>query len=417
MNELEKYGLCGEKLSHSYSEIIHKMLGNDEYRLLPMTKEEFYDFFARHPFCAVNVTIPYKTDAYRLCNVLSDEARSIGSVNTVVNKNGTLYGDNTDIFGFIYMLNSAGIDVRNKKVLILGTGGTSLTANAACRMLGAKELITVSRKGNVNYENVYTNHSDVQIIINTTPVGMYPSNGASPIDISRFCNLCGVADVIYNPSKTRLLIDAQKRGIKTAGGLCMLVAQAVEADRIFFDKKDVDVDKTVKRILEKIASGVHNIILVGMPGCGKTTVGRILSQKLCREFIDADEYLTQKEGRTPEDIITNDGEAAFRELETKTLEEITKLSGKVISCGGGAVISEYNRELINQNSICIYIMRDTDKLATAGRPLSKGGTERLKELFEKRDPLYNMCADFCVNLCEDGEECAKKIIERYGFEK
>ena len=414
---MAEYGLCGERLSHSYSEIIHKMLGNEKYRLLSMTKQDFYSFFEKREFCAVNVTIPYKTDAYALCDIVSDEAKMIGSVNTVVNKNGKLYGYNTDIFGFIYMLRLAGVEICGKKVLILGTGGTSLTANAACKKLGAKEAVTVSRSGKVNYENVYTDHADAQIIINTTPVGMYPSNGISPIDISKFADLSGVADVIYNPGKTRLILDAQKRGIPTAGGLSMLVAQAVEADRIFFDKENVDVFGMTKRVLGIIESGVRNIILVGMPGCGKTTVGKILAKKLSRELIDADDHLTQKEGRTPEDIIKNDGEDAFRVLETETLRDITKLSGKVISCGGGAVLREENRELIRQNSICIYIQRPTEKLATAGRPLSAGGTERLKALFETRDPLYKECADFCVALEENGEKCAQKIIERFGFEK
>ncbi len=414
---MARYGLCGERLSHSYSEIIHKMLGNDAYRLLSMTKEEFYSFFKERPFSAVNVTIPYKTDAYALCDTVSDEAKMIGSVNTVVNKNGHLYGYNTDIFGFIYMLEKAGVEVSGKKVLILGTGGTSLTANAACKKLSASSIITVSRKGNVNYENVYIDHPDAQVIINTTPVGMYPSNGVSPIDISKFPKLSGVADVIYNPGKTRLLLDAAKKGIPTAGGLSMLVAQAVEADRIFFDKENVDVQNTAKRVLKKIEAGVRNIILIGMPGCGKSTVGKILSEKLCRELIDADDYLTQKEGRSPEEIIKSDGEDAFRALETKTLCDITKLSGKVISCGGGAVLRSENRELIVQNSFCIYIKRPIEKLATVGRPLSAGGIERLEALFKKRDPLYCECADFCVDLDEDSEKCAEKIIERFGFEK
>ena len=382
-----------------------------------MTKEDFYAFFKQKAFCAVNVTIPYKTDAYALCDVLSDEAKMIGSVNTVVNKDGILYGHNTDIFGFIYMLETAGVVVKNKKVLILGTGGTSLTANAACKKLCAKEIITVSRSGDVNYENVYEMHPDAQIVINTTPVGMYPNNGISPIDLSRFEALSGVADVIYNPGKTRLILDAQKRNIPTAGGLSMLVAQAVEADRIFFDKKDVDVFAVTERVLSKIEGGVRNIILVGMPGCGKTTVGKIIADKLSREFIDADDYLTQKEGKSPENMITNEGEEIFRDAETATLEEITKLSGKVISCGGGAVLREKNRELIGQNSFCIYIKRPTEKLATGGRPLSAGGIDRLYALFEKRHPLYTECADFIVDLEEDGEACARKIIERFGLEK
>lgn len=409
---MAKYGLCGERLGHSYSALIHKMLGNEDYELLSMTKEEFYSFMKKREFCAVNVTIPYKQDALKCCDIVSDEAKSIGSVNTVVNKNGVLYGYNTDISGFIFMLGGAGIDVKGKKVLILGTGGTSLTANAACDILGAAEKITVSRSGKVNYENIY-DHSDTQVIINTTPVGMYPNNGISPVDISKFPKLCGVADVIYNPKRTRLMLDAQKMGIKTAGGLTMLVFQAVEADRLFFSREKSENDeKNVARVLKSIDYDVNNIILVGMPGCGKTTVGKLVAEKLGRRFIDADEYLTEKVGRTPEDIITNDGEDAFRRLETESLAEITKLSSCVISCGGGAVTREENRELIRQNSVCVYIKRDTELLATGGRPLSAGGKEHMRKLFEFRDPLYKMTADLEVDINEDACGCARLIIER-----
>lgn len=408
---MTEYGLCGEKLSHSYSEIIHNMLGNDKYKLLGMSKEDFYRFMTERKFKAVNVTIPYKTDALKLCDVVSDEAKEIGSVNTVVNKNGVLYGYNTDISGFKYMLERKGIAVEGKKVLILGTGGTSLTANAACKALGAREIVTVSRKGEVNYSNIGT-HSDADVIINTTPVGMYPGNGVSPVDLSMFPTLCGVADVIYNPETTRFLYEAQKRGIRTAGGLSMLVYQAVEADKLFFDKESAADNATVERIIGVIAAGVHNIILVGMPGCGKTTVGKRLAHKLDREFIDADDYITQKYGRTPGDIISTDGEPAFRDIETKALEEITKLSSKVISCGGGAPIREQNRYLINQNSVCIYITRDTDKLSTHGRPLSAGGAEHLQKMFEVRDPIYREVADISVPLSENTEACVRSIISK-----
>lgn len=406
-----KYGLCGEKLGHSYSEIIHKKLGNNQYRLLSMSREDFHKFMKDRDFCAVNVTIPYKTDALELCDVVSDEAKEIGSVNTVVNKNGTLYGYNTDIFGFIYMLSRKGIEICGKKVLILGSGGTSLTANAACKKLSAKEIITVSRSGKNNYENISI-HNDAQVIINTTPVGMFPSNGNSPVNLSMFPQLEAVADVIYNPETTRLLYDAQRAGLKTAGGLSMLVYQALLADKHFFDK-ETEVDKDlVEEITKNIAVGMKNITLVGMPGCGKSTVGKILAKKTGRDFIDLDDYISEKYGKSPSVIIQNEGELKFREIETECLEEISKLSSKVISCGGGVVIAPHNRYLIKQNSICVYIMRELSKLATDGRPLSVGGCERIKELFEKRKDFYLDAADITVDLCENAECCAQKIIEK-----
>ena len=409
---MAKYGLCGERLSHSYSEMIHKLLGDGDYRLLSMTKEEFYDFMKCREFYAVNVTIPYKTDALKLCDIVSEEAKEIGSVNTVVNRGGVLHGYNTDITGFRFMLRRSGIELCGKKVIILGTGGTSLTAVSACRMENARETVIVSRSGKVNYENVFE-HCDSEIIINTTPVGMFPGNGRAPLDISRFPKLEGAADVIYNPKRTRLLLDAEKAGIKTAGGLSMLVAQAVEADRLFFDReKDEQREgETVEKIISKIDSDVCNIVLVGMPGCGKSTVGRILAEKLRRRFIDADDYICEKCGRTPADIISNDGEAVFRRIESEALEEITKLSATVIACGGGAVIKESNRELMRQNGVCVYIMRDLSKLDTNGRPLSAGGSDRLLKLFGEREPLYCAAADFKVDLEENAEACADKIAE------
>lgn len=418
---MEQYGLCGERLSHSYSEIIHKMLGNDAYRLLSMTRDEFAQRMKQRAFCAVNVTIPYKTDAFALCDEVSPEAKSIGSVNTVVNRGGRLYGYNTDIFGFKYMLSRAGIEVAGKKVIVLGTGGTSLTARAACRMLSAREIVTVSRSGRegVDYQSLYDGRcADAEILINTTPVGMYPDNGKTPVDLSPrfFPALEGVADVIYNPARTRLLFDAQARMLRTAGGLSMLVAQAVEADRLFFDKP-VDEEKrnaAIERILASIEASVRNIVLVGMPGCGKSTVGRLLAERLCRPFIDADDYFTEKFGRTPEQVIRADGEARFRDLETASLADVTKKSSVVIACGGGAVIRPENRELIRQNGVCIYLTRDLDRLATEGRPLSAGGRERLAALFEARDPLYRAAADAVVPLNEDAASCADAIAESFG---
>ena len=259
-----KYGLCGKTLRHSYSAIIHGLLGNNEYSLINMTEQEFYEFMKKREFSAVNVTIPYKTDALKCCDEVSDEALKIGSVNTVINKDGRLYGYNTDCFGFKYMLDGAGIDVTDKKVLIFGTGGTSLTARRVVAYCGARETVIVSRSGEVNYENVYS-HSDADILINTTPVGMFPDNGKSLIDVSRFHNLSGVADVIYNPLRTRLISDAAKAGIPAVSGLSMLTAQAVKAHELFFSIRFDNMDETIEKILAECTSSVCNIILVGMP--------------------------------------------------------------------------------------------------------------------------------------------------------
>ncbi len=405
-----KYGLCGKTLKHSYSEIIHNLLGNFEYKLINLTKEEFYDFIKSRGFCALNVTIPYKTDALALSDVVSDEAKKIGSVNTLVNNGGTLYGYNTDYYGFKYMIEKAGVDISGRKALILGTGGTSLTARAVIRDLGARDIVIVSRGGEVNYENVYDN-SDAEIIVNTTPVGMYPNNGESLLDLSRFGRLSAALDVIYNPLKTKFLSDAEKLGVPAVSGLSMLVAQAVMAHELFFDTAFPDRTAVVEDILGKCSKKVSNIVLVGMPGCGKSTIGRYLAEKTGMDFYDTDKYLEKKTGRRIPDIINEDGEESFRALETEVLAELTKNPSCVIATGGGAPIREYNRYLIKQNGICVYIRRDTEKLATAGRPLSAGGIERLMELYDIRNPIYTAISDFGVDMGEDSKECTDEIYK------
>ena len=407
-----KYGLCGKTLRHSYSAIIHGLLGNNEYSLINMTEQEFCEFMKKREFSAVNVTIPYKTDALKCCDEVSDEALKIGSVNTVINKDGRLYGYNTDYFGFKYMLDGAGIDVSDKKVLIFGTGGTSLTARRVVADCGAKETVIVSRSGEVNYENVYS-HYDADILINTTPVGMFPDNGKSLIDVSRFYSLSGVADVIYNPLRTRLISDAAKAGIPAVSGLSMLTAQAVKAHELFFSMRFDNMDETIEKILAECTSSVCNIILVGMPGCGKTTVGNILSSLTGKPLYDSDTEIEKSTGRTPAEIIKADGEPAFRHIETQVLDDLTKMSGCIIATGGGAVLSEENRILMKQNGICVYIKRETENLATSGRPLSEGGKERLYRLFEQRNPIYSALADFDVSIEENPEKCAGEILSRF----
>ena len=403
-----KYGLCGKSLKHSYSEIIHNLLGNNEYQLINLTHEEFISFMHSKDFTAVNVTIPYKTDALENCDTVSDEAKKIGSVNTVINKNGILYGYNTDYFGFRYMLERAGISVSGKKALILGTGGTSLTARQVLNDLGASEIIIVSRSGDVNYDNVYI-HNDAEIIVNTTPVGMYPNNGEALLDLTKFPKLCGAVDVIYNPLKTKFLSDAEKLGVPTANGLSMLAAQAVMAHELFFDKIIDNRTSVIEDVISKCTSKVCNIVLLGMPGSGKTTVGKILSEITRLPFFDADIFLEEKYGRKIPDIIENEGENTFRDMETSVLSELTKNPGCIIATGGGAVLREENRSLIKQNGICFYIKRDTDKLATAGRPLSKGGIEKLNELYTERNPVYESVSDYEISINENPKECAKHI--------
>ncbi len=408
---MPEYGLCGKSLVHSYSEIIHKKLGNDKYELINLSREEFFDYMKRREFSAVNVTIPYKTDAYDLCDELSEDARLIGSVNTVVNKNGRLCGYNTDVFGFLYMLSSADITLCGKKVLVLGTGGTSLTAQAVCKLKNAAEVVVVSRTGEVNYQNI-SKHSDADIIINTTPVGMYPENGVSPVELSDFPRLSGVVDVIYNPSVTQLLYQASKLGIPCVGGLPMLVAQAVRADEIFFDRKREGAELVIRQITDACRLMTMNILLVGMPGCGKTTVGKILSELSERELIDTDDVIEKDENKKISDIIPAYGEKYFRDLETAALDKCTKLSGRIISVGGGAVLREENRRLMKQNSVCIYIRRELSMLSCDGRPLSRG-EGAIERLYAERKSLYEEVCDFAVDINEAPENCARLIYEKY----
>lgn len=400
-----QYGLCGRTLKHSYSKVIHEFLGNSEYKLLSLEKDELYELFEAKNFKALNVTIPYKLDALNLCDVVSDEAKAIGSVNTVVNKNGTLYGYNTDYFGFVYMLERAGISLCGKKVVILGSGGTSLTARAVCRGEGARETVVVSRRGEVNYDNI-EDHADADVLINTTPVGMYPDNGRSPIDISIFTSLCGVVDVIYNPIRTALIAEAQKKGIPATTGLPMLVAQAVRAHEYFFDTKLSD--SVIEEVYYKCLMKILNVVLVGMPGCGKTSIGKAYATLAGRSFLDTDIFVEQAGTPIPE-IFEKYGEEAFRDKETAAIEMLSAMSEKVIATGGGAVKREKNVELMKQNGVVVYLKRELSKLSTDGRPLSQGGNERIKQLYEERHALYENAADVVIETHEDVDECAARL--------
>lgn len=400
-------GLVGGKLGHSFSPQIHAQLADYPYSLFEMPEGELEEFIKSDKYHSVNVTIPYKVAVMPYLDIISDAAKKIGSVNTVTHlPSGELFGDNTDFYGFVYMIKNAGIDMSGKHVLILGTGGTSRTARAACESLGAQRTDLVSRSGVLNYGNAHIDRPGAQIIVNCTPVGMYPSNGQSPIDISKFKHLEGVADVIFNPARTQLLQYAQALGLKTANGLPMLVAQAKRACEIFTGEEIDNCE--IQRITKIIERQTENIILVGMPGCGKSTVGRLLAEELGRELVDTDELVEKLYGKTIPEIFSGLGEAGFRELESHAIIETGKRSGIIIATGGGSVTVEKNYAPLHQNGKIIFLTRDTEELAREGRPLSLSGD--MNTMYERRLPLYRKFCDFEVANTTPAE-AAKKILK------
>ena len=390
-----KCGLLGRKLGHSYSPQIHAHLGNYSYDLFEKEPEEIGDFLRYGDFSGINVTVPYKKDVIPFLDELSPIAQKLGAVNTIVRRNGKLIGHNTDYFGFLTMVRQSGLEVTGKKVLVLGSGGASNTAVAVLEELGAT-VIVISRSGKNNYSNLAL-HTDAALIVNTTPVGMYPHTDAAPLDLSGFPKLEGVLDVIYNPARTKLLQQAELRGIISMNGLLMLVAQAKEAAEWFTDSSiDQSVIGNIHRMLR---SQMENIILIGMPGCGKSTIGQALAEKLGKTFVDADEELVNMAGRSIADIFASDGETGFRAMETQVLEELGKQSGLVIATGGGCVTQSRNYPLLHQNGSIYWITRDISKLPTEGRPLSQ--RTKLDGMYHIRKPLYEAFADYSVN--NDGD--------------
>ncbi len=390
-----KYGVIGEKLPHTHSPAIHSLLGNEAYEKLELSKESLITFMENREFKGINVTIPYKEEVMKYCNV-SKEACEIGCVNTIVNRDGTLFGYNTDYLGVMFMLDHAGIEVEDKKVLILGSGGTSKTVQNVMKELGAREVIVIRRKGQDNYTNL-DSHEDAQIIINTTPVGMYPHNERKIIDIDIFPQLEGVADVVYNPLRTNLILDCEDKGIKCTGGLSMLVAQAVYADFLFFPEKEAsyseaDKKKIIEDVLDKIERELRNIVLIGMPGSGKTTIGKGLRDKMNLPFIDTDKEITKNTGKTPKVWIETSGEEKFRQIESEIVIKSGKKSGQIIATGGGSILLEENRRALRQNGTIVFISRPLRLLSTKDRPLSKD----LKGMFVKRLPIYKQLADIEV---------------------
>ena len=400
------HGLLGEKLGHSYSPAIHAMLGDEDYRLFEKSPEELGDFLRRGDFEGLNVTIPYKKAVIPYCAELSDTAKAIGSVNTLVRRaDGTLYGDNTDAFGFRVMVERCGVSAAGKKVLVLGSGGASVTVQAVLREMGA-EVVVISRRGEDNYENL-SRHSDAAIIVNTTPVGMYPNNGEAPLSLNAFPALEAVLDVVYNPARTALLLMAEERGLPAVGGLRMLVAQAKAAAEQF--QRHHIADSEIDRIEDGLTKQMRNIIFVGMPGCGKSTLAKALGEALGREVYDADSEIERMAGMTIPEIFSRFGEGEFRRLETEALRKLGKCSGAVIATGGGAVLREENYPLLHQNGIIVFVQRELSALPTAGRPISMQND--LGKLYEERLPSYQRFAD--VTVCNEGsvEELCRRVME------
>lgn len=390
-----KYGLLGEHLSHSYSPLIHSMLGDYEYSLIEKAPDEVESFIKNGDFQAINVTIPYKKTVMPFLDEISKRAEKIGSVNVVVRRpDGTLFGDNSDYGGFASLVRKSKIKIKGKKVLVLGDGGASVTVQAVLRDMEAASVTVISLFTEDNYDNI-DRHADADVIVNATPVGMYPKNGERLVDLSLFPRLSGVLDVIYNPYKTALILDAEERGIPALGGLRMLVAQAVVANEMFFGvRQDM---KVIDSIEKKIAAMMKNITLIGMPGCGKSTIGKRLAALTGREFIDIDNEIVKAAGKTIPEIFAEDGEDEFRRLETRVTAEMCKKSGCVISCGGGVVTRPENRRLLKQNSTVVFIAKDIHTLAKGGRPLSM--TNSADALWEARSPMYRSWSNLKVLNC------------------
>lgn len=401
-----KCGLLGRKLGHSYSPQIHNLLGDYSYVLFEKEPEELENFLKNGDFSGLNVTIPYKKEVIPYLSELSPTAKKMGCVNTVLRRSdGTLYGHNTDYFGFTSLVRHAGLSVAGKKVLVLGSGGASNTAVAALKDLGASPVV-ISRSGENNYQNLHR-HTDAAAIVNTTPVGMYPNTGVSPIDLGLFPHLEGVLDVIYNPARTQLLLDAEKLGIPRENGLWMLVAQAKEAAEVFTGGKISD--EVIEKIYRQLSHQMKNIVLIGMPGCGKTTIGTLLAEKLGRTLADADEKIIALAGKSIPEIFAQDGEPTFRDWETKALTELGKQSGLVIATGGGCVTQKRNYPLLHQNGYLVWLERDWSKLPTDGRPLSQAND--LGKMYAARKPLYEAFADIRVENAGTPEETAQKILD------
>ena len=412
MKTVKKCGLLGRKLGHSYSPLIHSYLGDYEYELFEREPEDVGRFMLEGEFDAINVTVPYKSTVIEYLDSLSDVAKRIGAVNTIVRtEDGRLVGDNTDYYGFTYMMGRAHIDVKGKKVLVLGSGGSSLAVRAALEDMGASRIVVISRTGENNYENVAI-HSDAHVIVNTTPVGMYPKNGESPLSLDCFTELEGVADLIFNPKNTELIFRAKEKGIRCVSGLSMLVAQAKVASERFCSC--TIPDERIEQILSVIERMTENIVLVGMPGSGKSTAARLLAELLGRDTVDTDAVIVEQTGKSIPEIFALEGEEAFRAYEHRAICDTSKRSGLIIATGGGAPTRVINHRPMKQNGRVVYLVRDPDELSRDGRPLSQGAD--MKKMFEDRRPFYEGCADITVEVLDTPEQTARQIVRALGYE-
>lgn len=388
-----RYGLLGRKLGHSYSSQLHNMLADYEFKLYETEPEELGTFLRTTDLSGMNVTIPYKKAVMEYCVELSETARKMGCCNTLVREADGWHGHNTDYYGFFALVEHAGIEIRNRKVLVLGSGGASNTVCRAVEDMGARALIVISRSGENNYTNL-DRHADAEIIVNATPVGMFPYNGQAPLELKLFPRLEGVVDLIYNPARTELLLEAERLGIKNADGLYMLTAQAKKAAEIYTGRSIPESEND--RVTNILRAQMNNIILIGMPGCGKSEVGRRIAERTGRKFIDADQAIEESAGCRPiPEIFRQDGEEGFRKLETSVLAELGKQSGTVIATGGGCITREENYPLLHQNGILVWLQRDISKLPIHGRPISQ--TNPLDKLYAARKDSYERFSDVCID--------------------
>lgn len=407
-----KYGLIGEHLKHSYSCEIHAQIADYEYELHEIPPSGLGEFLKKREFNAINVTIPYKQDVIPYLDEISDTAKRIGAVNTIVNRNGRIYGDNTDFAGMLALAKHIGVDMKGRKVLILGTGGASKTGHALAEYMGAQSVFYVSRSGkdgSISYEQAVTEHSDAQIIINATPVGMFPKQDGRPIDISAFPKLEGVIDAIYNPLRTNLILDAQERGIPAEGGLYMLSAQAVHASAVF---RDIPLDESlVDKAFKSVKNDKQSIVLIGMPSSGKTTVGRILAEKCGKQLADTDEYIVRKIGMPISDFFAKHGEAEFRKIEKETVAELSATGGRIIATGGGAVLDAENVRALKQNGVLVFLDRRPENLiATDDRPLASRRSA-LEKLYAERYDIYCAAAELHIDANTTPEAEADAILK------
>ncbi len=408
------YGLIGEKLGHSFSAEIHALLGDYGYELKEISKDDLEKFIKDADFKGINVTIPYKQAVIPYLDYLDAGAKAIGAVNTVVNKNGKLYGYNTDFYGMHCLLKRVGAVPRGKKTLILGTGGTSKTALAVVKAMGGTEVYRVSRtpsEDTVSYEEAKALHRDASIIINTTPVGMYPNTDACPIDIRAFPALTAVADAVYNPLRSRLVQAAREKDIAAEGGLFMLVAQAVRASEYFLGT--LYDSQTVNTVYQMMRRKKENIVLIGMPSSGKSTVGDILAARFGRACVDTDRVIEANEGVSIPQIFAEKGEKSFRDIEAATVAEVSRSGGVVIATGGGAVLREENLRALRQNGRLYFLDRPLEQLIpTEGRPLARDA-EAIEARYKERYGIYTQAADVIIENNGSAIEAAERIIKEF----